>query len=136
MGESNLGDVVISVSETTTRARGARYIDPAKEDYANQQGVILRTTTLVQRVTNLLLTEFGSSLAMRGMRYPELHDETTQQITSSEVRAALEVLTSTGEVVIEAVSVATEADRVPGRLGITVELYDTISDLRPPPISV
>jgi hypothetical protein len=114
------------VPDDDAQPEGVRFIDPRTKDYAlDTDGALQFGSPEMQRVVAALTTAFGSSMAVRGILLPERHDETTQQITTSEVRTVLAPIVNDGSIVIDRIKVVTEADRVPGRLGVDVGFINT-----------
>ncbi len=125
VGFNPLGFGYETPPDEATEATGVRFLDPRTGDYARDtDNELARSSTALQRVVIALTTRFGSSMAVRGFQAPERHDQTTQQITNSEVRTCLAPMVSDGSIVIDRIVVRTEADRVVGRLGVDVEFFD------------
>ena len=123
LGQTALGGWGFSAISEPLATVGERFIDPSKGDYANANGQILRTSATKQRVINLLVNRFGSSLAIRGLRFPEVHDENTERFMDGEIRTALRPLLDEGAIIIKRIYARPEG-RV-GRLGINVDFVDT-----------
>jgi hypothetical protein len=114
------------IPDAESQPDGVRFIDPRTKDYAlDTDGALQFDSVALQRVVIALTTAFGSSMAVRGFLAPEVHNGTTQQITTSEVRTVLAPMVNDGSIVIDWIKVTTEADRVPGRLGVSVGFIDT-----------
>lgn len=130
LGVGQLGAPQFRVSERAPTQTGVPYLDPSTGDYAQREGVILGGTSARQMIIILVLTEFGSSLAVRGRKDPEFHDETTEQITRAEVRTCIEPLLI-GErpwIRLDGITVQREKDGVVGRLGVRIDYFDYLKN--------
>ncbi len=126
VGFNPLGFGYETPPDETAAGAGVRYLDPTTKDYAvDSDGYVLLGSPERQRVVVLLTTTLRTSLAVRGIAVPEVHDATTERFMKNEVRTALQPVLTDGSVELESVTVATEVDRVPGRLGIGVVFRNT-----------
>jgi hypothetical protein len=108
-------------------AEGVRYIDPRTGDYAVRDTEILRTTSTRQRVLNLVVNAYGSSMSVRGTLMPQAHDANTQTFVEREVRAALSPLVDEATIELRSVVATTGAQGIAGRLGVSVEYTDLVT---------
>jgi len=108
--------------ETPAEERGERFLDPVTRDYAlAPDGTILRGSAAKQRMVIAVMTRAGTSLAVRGVKFPPTHDQNTARLTEAEVREAVRPQVDDGTVRIDRIHVETEADRRGGRLGIEIQ---------------
>jgi hypothetical protein len=120
-GEGPMGLWLEEADEATEEEQGERYLDPVTKDYAvGPGGVVLRGSAARQRMIIAVTTRAGTSLSVRGIRFPDAHGPNTARLTEAEIRAATQPMVDDGTVQIDAINVATEANLVPGRLGIEI----------------
>jgi hypothetical protein len=126
LGTGGLGCTQFEVSADTLQSEGVPYLDPQTLDFAHREGILLGGSAARQRMIVLLVTQFGSSMAVDGTSFPEFHDETAEQISKSEVRNALApMLAETPPPIrLDSIRVEKEVDGVVGRLGIFVDFFD------------
>lgn len=127
LGSTTLGAYGFSLEAQALTAEGVRVLDPGTGDYLSIDGVIQRFTAGRQRIIIALATKFGSSMAVRGMQFEPVHDETTGRITEQEARSALSQITADGSIQIPSITVQPMAQAIPGRLGISVQFIDTLT---------
>lgn len=121
-GDGPMGLFLEESDATPEAAPGERFLDSLTGDYAiGPNGEILRGSAARQRMIIALLTRAGTSLSVRGVNYPPVHNENTARLTEMEVREAVKPQVDDGTVQIDRIVVATEVDRVPGRLGVEVQ---------------
>lgn len=123
LGPTAMGSWSWEAATAVSTAAGVRILDPSIGDYAHSAGTIERTTPAKQRVVNLLVHRFGSSMGVRGFKSPEVHDENTERFVDSEVRRALVPAVADGSIIIT--RIVTIRDVRPGKLGIGVHFIDT-----------
>lgn len=124
LGSTTMGSYAFTAVETIEQTEGVRFLDLVSGDYATRDGKILKTSATKQRVVNLLAHRFGTSVSVRGVRSPDVHDAYTQRFVDAEVRTVLRPLTVEGAIVVKKVDAVTDPRRV-GRLGVSVEFVDT-----------
>lgn len=112
------------VTEQNETQFGARYLDPRTKDYAVKDGEIQRASNSRQRVILILTTEVRTSLAIKGIDFPDQHTDSTARVAEADVRRHLQPLLDDASISNIRVTVATRADDVIGRLGIGVEYFD------------
>jgi hypothetical protein len=124
LGTAPLGLSEEVVTETVSTQSGVRYLDPVTRDYAIRDGELLLASPARQRVIILLVTELRTSLAVKGIKFPAKHDETTERTVRAEVHRTLQPLVDEGAIALQEVTVRREASGVIGRLGIRVSFID------------
>lgn len=124
MGTAPAGLWHEEVTEVTSTQSGVRYIDPVTRDYAYAGGEILRGSAARQRIVLLLTTEFKTSMAIKGIRFPATHDARTARVVSADVKRTLQPMIDDGSILLTEVSATTRADGVVGRLGVHVAYVD------------
>lgn len=117
------GGYGFDVSDSTDTQVGERYLDPRLGGYAERDGTILKSSPTRQRVINLIIHRRGTSLAVRGYKAPEYHDESTERLEEAQLRSLLQPLVDEGAIVLQLVRVTRQ--RPPGRLGIDITYLDT-----------
>lgn len=123
-GTTPLGLSEEVVTETIGTQNGSRYLDPVTRDYATRDGEILRAGSARQRIINLLVTDVKTSLSIKGIKFPDLHNESTVRAVQSDVRRTLQIMIDDGSIILQSVDVRERADGVVGRLGISVSYID------------
>lgn len=124
LGTTALGMPLEKVTESQAETAGSRFLDPVTRDYAERDGELLLAGSARQRIIILLTTEVRTSLSIKGIKFPQRHDESTARAVESDVRRVLQPMVEEGAITLQRVVVKTRADNVVGRLGVSVEYID------------
>ena len=124
LGPIALGAYGFSEEPQAPTKPGVRVLDPGTGDYLVDGGVIQRASTARQRVIISLSTLYGTSMATRGIQFSQVHDGSTERVTEQEVLTVLKPMIDDGSIRIDGIEVRTQAQNVPGRLGISVQYFD------------
>lgn len=124
LGTTALGMPLEVVTESQAATDGVRFLDPVTRDYAERDGELLLAGSARQRIIILLTTEVRTSLSVKGIRFPDLHDDSTARAVESDVRRTLQPLVDDGSIALQRVVVRTRAENIVGRLGVSVEYID------------
>lgn len=124
LGTTALGMPLETVTLSQASTDGVRFIDPVTRDYAERDGELLLASPARQRIIILLTTEVRTSLSVKGIRFPQRHDDSTARAVESDVRRTLQPMVDEGAITLQRVTVRTRAENIVGRLGVSVEYID------------